>query len=469
VRYLFLVAVLLGSRAAAQDSIPLVQYDWHDQRLTQRKPPRTGDRGVIEITGLNRVCFKYSFTINQQTSKDDLSTYAANFKVATPAGGAAKALAPDSITRSVFRADPGEVLLDRISKFSIQAITLLAEADGSTTAYRDGIANLASAITTFYAAACNSGFGRGPNEAGLRAIAATAAHAASAFASATADLQHVDATLVAANAAIDSGKKILQAFNKGAFPTSAALKQRGSDLDDALSAAGATWSTDTGVVNAVKKNRQTALLFDALVKGEAPGVQRQFIAVGDNTDSLVIQVSAQPQDSLPASVKPGKWGDTLHIPVRRRYRFVVSAGFLISGLRQHDYERVNVPNPSAGRDSTYSTFADRQHNTLLAFAPAAIGSLSLLNFDPIEVYASTGVAARSVNNSVSPDFVIGPSVGVRDRVLLTVGLQVGRVERLLIGTPSVIESEPIAPSITQDNAVGVQWKTALAFIFSYRP
>jgi hypothetical protein len=142
--------------------------------------------------------------------------------------------------------------------------------------------------------------------------------------------------------------------------------------------------------------------------------------------------------------------DAWSIPVQRRFRFFLSAGFFVSRFRSADFERRLRPRADQP-DSTYSTYIDVGGGTGTAVSPAIQANITV---GPA-LALSAGVASRTVNKKVGLDFLMGGSLAFSDRFLFTLGWAYTRVERLLLpGTPAEVAANPVPANITDEAAVG---------------
>ncbi len=189
---------------------------------------------------------------------------------------------------------------------------------------------------------------------------------------------------------------------------------------------------------------------------------------GLGTDSILIVIRAKGKPDV-ASMKGVVLTDPLSIPVRRTHRTFMSAGFLMSSLDEHRFVRANrSAGVAASPDSTFSTLVDTRNSGSTAFAPGVLINTTLGQVTGVDFSLSAGVAARSVNNRVSPDYLLGLSLSIQDRVVITPALHFGRVEKLLLGDPDTVMGAPVPQSVTVDTAVGEKWITALGLVISYR-
>lgn len=161
------------------------------------------------------------------------------------------------------------------------------------------------------------------------------------------------------------------------------------------------------------------------------------------------------------------------LPVRRGMRVFLSAGFLASMASSHDYARVNRP-CSAGTEpdceGTYSTYADKGAGRPFAFSPVLQVNVAFRDIwsTGVALHTSAGVAARSVNGTVSPEFILGAGTGLVDRLLLTAGIHIARDERLLLGEPGQVRQRSVPDQITDADAVSTTWRPAFVLTTTLR-
>jgi hypothetical protein len=162
------------------------------------------------------------------------------------------------------------------------------------------------------------------------------------------------------------------------------------------------------------------------------------------------------------------------LAMRRGMRVFLSTGFMGSLADLHDFERSNRACPVPANftcETTYSTYVDRaQGDQGFAFSPVLQANVAFRDFlgSGVSMHTSAGVAARSVNGAVSPEFIVGVGGGFLDRLLFTGGLHVARDEKLLLGNAFDVASGPVSDKITGSDAVSVVWRTALMATITFR-
>jgi hypothetical protein len=144
----------------------------------------------------------------------------------------------------------------------------------------------------------------------------------------------------------------------------------------------------------------------------------------------------------------------------------------MSAIDDHDFARATLPrfsgDTSVVKDSVYSTYVDRGRSPRFAVAPLIQAHVSAYDFSNVSTYISGGVGARSVNGKLLPEFLAGASLGVLDKVLITVGWHWARTERLLLGDVNEVSKLPVPSTVTDDSAVGVKWDHKIAFALSWK-
>lgn len=204
--------------------------------------------------------------------------------------------------------------------------------------------------------------------------------------------------------------------------------------------------------------RHLALLLSASAR-DGSKIRRSVHLSGD-ADSLLVILTAKGRDDI-AAVKGKTLVDTVGILVNRRFRLYSSVGWMVSALDSHDYEReTRVVRRTSTSTDTVSTFVDLSGSGSTVTSPIAVVSVSLLGSpDGAGLALSSGVVARSVDDKVRPEFLVGLSGSLRDRFLLTLGVHFGREEKLLLDSTGV---EDVPVSVTKESAVGTVWDAAFA-------
>ncbi|HEX8212210.1 MAG TPA: hypothetical protein VF584_18680 [Longimicrobium sp.] len=209
---------------------------------------------------------------------------------------------------------------------------------------------------------------------------------------------------------------------------------------------------------------------DAIVRALAERTDNAFLEpfVPQGTDTLYLVLTRRelhPADGKPANPTV----QTIPLPVRNGMRFFLSAGALASGLRARDYQRVTRAYADTTR-GVYSTYANVSRGNTFGFSPVLQGNVAFRDVrgGGVSFLGSTGIAVRSVNGSNSPEFLLGAGLGFLDRMVFTAGVHMGRRERLLLGNPTEVAGGPVSDKVTDDSAIGVEWKPAFMTAFSIR-
>jgi len=187
------------------------------------------------------------------------------------------------------------------------------------------------------------------------------------------------------------------------------------------------------------------------------------------------EITLRATERKPAAGKTAAtWEQKGSLPVRRGMRVFLSAGFLASTAQSHDYERTNRPCPTSADfacDTIYSTYANRGPGRRgFAFSPVLQVNVAFRDVlgAGASFHTSAGVAARSVNGTISPEFILGAGTGLLDQFLVTAGLHIARDERLLLGPPNEVESRPVSDKITPTDAVALTWRPAFVLTTTLR-
>lgn len=191
------------------------------------------------------------------------------------------------------------------------------------------------------------------------------------------------------------------------------------------------------------------------------------------TDKIEVSITATGR-TLPNDVTPPTTTETYSAPVRRRARVSNSVGVAFTTLAGLDYARVNLPRFRAGgdsmaiKDSTYSTFVDRDGSRGVAAAPFLLTHVTLFDVHEYSFALSGGVGARSVHGQSGPEYLMGLSTSVGEQVFITLAWHRGRRERLLLGDPATVSRRAVPTSITDDSAIGIGWASAFAAVISWK-
>jgi len=463
-----------------------VTYDWQTQSLTNARDVVAGRTISVEFANLNLVCYDYAITMEQvaaiESNKDFLAAFVGQLSSGetqseqpaiayeAPAKQAAelfafKMMIPADVKDAVERLDR---VINEYEK-GRNALRVASQTLGMLSEKR----NLAKqALEKFYIDACI------PNKGRDRSIVGAAWRVAS---KAPEDLvTEVTSRLSAVEANISSAKRALAEavilFGRIRRDASAQFlsDNQGKLRDRAdLHAALAIAIEDASKTASQLRTESTAAHVASTEIADALTSPPRILSVTlqESTGTVTGSIVATGKPGIP-HLKEVELKNTFEIPVYRRFRAFLSTGFIKSSLNEHKFERQNLPGPDD--TTTYSTFVDMRSARSLAFAPAVfshmtLGSLAdfgLTALTGVSVAVSGGVAARSVNARISPDFLLGASLGVRDRVMLTAAWHTGRVEHLIIGNPEEVRKSAVPTEITREGAVGERWRSGFAIAFS---
>jgi hypothetical protein len=116
------------------------------------------------------------------------------------------------------------------------------------------------------------------------------------------------------------------------------------------------------------------------------------------------------------------------------------------------------------RDSTYSTYVNRAPGRGIGFSPVLQTNVAFPEIfsSGVSMHGSLGVASRSVNGRVSPEFIFGVGTGFLDHFLVTVGYHLSRDETLLLGNAAEVAQRPVPTTVTDSDAVSEIWRSSMA-------
>lgn len=484
-RALLLAALVLPKFALAQQGVT-VEYSWRSQSLVKSPPLRSGQRVTLVIRDLNRVCFDYETTIAQQQAS---SSAAAFIPYLTGTGAlqqeATKPAKPDESEKSPSspRGAPAAAGTTRtLSSVKIDVLKVDSSMAASETLLKAGRAvveglrlsekRAIAAHDTFVATACPGGVARGPKDLEaewakqktevdgfIDAVKVGQDGATKQLKDAGKSIELAKALLTVFELRLDSDatyrawrrKPASELWLRGAR---AFLETANADLKQ-LGEALTTIVANKGLLATASPKLATAVRPDSVVR---------IVSLKRDTDQLNVTIKATGKSDV-TRAKGTTIEDKLELPVTVAHRFSLSAGMLFTFLPESEYQRTSVLDADG---KSYSTFLDTKGNRVFAFAPAVLSTVSLYDWHHASVAFSGGVAVRTVGEKTTPEYLLGPTVSVRDQVFLTVGLHVGRVERLLIGEPESVRKLPVPDEITRAGAVGSNWKSAWSFVLSYR-
>lgn len=456
--------------ARAQDAI---EYRWNTGALLGR-PVSAGRNVAIRMSELNPLCFSYTVEAKPHTAPVDLSKLVEAINAAAPAGE------PDSNKN----ASMGSEMLGQIggAAFVTQKGRSSLAARGlndilrETRAVTDRVNRLRADLDAAEAAIA---LAESPKCDGTTSLAA----ALEAWKGATTPdpLANVATRIAGARDAIRAVEARLEAVRStGATPPALAL--------GAAPAAAAVAAADAETLDYYQTRLNDARNQLTLMEGERPDLMRRMLQAraimrsaeiaGDNavthvfvpqgSDSLnlvLIRTALHADSGKPAAVVTR----THQLPVRNGMRFFVSAGAMASTLRTHDYRRVNRAFADTSK-GVYSTYANVSRGDAFAFSPVLQGNVAFreIGSSGISPLLSAGIAVRSVNGGNAPEFLFGTGISFLDRLVLTGGVHLGRRERLLIGDPSTVSAGAVPEEVTEESAIGEEWKPAFVTTFSVR-
>ncbi|HEU4455654.1 MAG TPA: hypothetical protein VFR81_21495, partial [Longimicrobium sp.] len=412
-------------------------------------PLIAGRTYTVEVRDLNPLCYTYSGEISVTEENTDLSKIIAAFG-SLP--GAPSTPAPDT-TKPDEEVDPeaapgvvaGESDAQKVERARVAvelAETALLRLAGAAAAVEEVVKEVRSPVCSR-----NAPFapvhGRWTSIADLRAQVTG------------------KADLALARSSLQSAREIL-----GDVTDEAA---KGTVPDDLADASGKADELEKKLATLVPD----VLIAEGTMRAAAETQQfktQAFLPANTQTAQIVLRATElRPAEGKTATTSELK----TTLPVRRGMRVFLSAGFLASMASSHDYARVNRP-CSAGAEpdceGTYSTYANKGAGRPFAFSPVLQVNVAFRDIwsSGVALHTSAGVAARSVNGTVSPEFILGAGTGLVDRLLLTAGIHIARDERLLLGEPGQVRKLSVPDQITDADAVGTTWRPAFVLTTTIR-
>ena len=471
-----LTLVVLPALVRAQ-SRDTVHYNWTTNDLVALPRVSSGSTLLLRITGLNQFCYDYRLTINQVESvhnlPDILKFLGGQMDSAPVPAALAGGTKMDPMSLTFRNASDAEQLLTGAESSQEKAHTALTSAVATLNAIVEAAAKVKERAAALEKAACPGGGSRGPAATGVAQPLSDLTAAVTALVTLLPGRSRATDSLTAATKHLEAARLDEQLVGRASDARSVAFRNahaaRIGNLDKGLDALEADLkktregtlpqakSIDAGAITTALAHDSTAMARDSI---------QRILVVGDNTDSVVVAIKATGKESL-SSVKGAVIDGGFTVPVRRRHRMFLSAGFMFSTLDEHSYRRSNrlVGNQP---DSTFSTFIDRSNNRNTAFAPIFLVNMTLGRWLGTDLVVSGGVASRKVADDLAPDFLAGLSFGVSDKLVISILGGMGRVERLLLGDPRSVKKRPVPAAIEFEAAVGRQWKGQLAVAVSYR-
>jgi len=497
------VLILLAAPSAsahAQDK-DQVKINWKTKEVRQGRILRGNSQGSLLLERVNHVCYAVTTSVNQIAAPAEQTAKLAELlSKMTPMPGAIDApKAPKDTTIQKSEtpakpptakdtiADPYKEVRSRLRHVAdrMDSVEHLLETSEKQLAAVTGLQRAAkAALTEFYAIACPSGK-RGAEFDVMKTAFDSKSVEFRPYIESTNSLAEAKRTLEMSAAALDSVSRDFADLIGSADPTIHAYVNAedtptipgGAALRRAIKA---RLTAATATLNQHRKEVNDALVADRSAFTEQidtirsqlnePDWERFTPYIKDGVDGLEITVTSTGRSGIPG-IAGSSLADKYEIPVVRRARVMNGIGILLTTIPERDYERVTRPrfagDTNIVKDSTYSTYELRAGGTA-AVAPLVQTGVSVYDLDDGTLYLSGGIAMRSVNNNVLPEYIVGVAGGVLDKLLLTVGWHWGRRERLLLGEPSEVRRRPVPAGITDGSAVGTEWKNGFAAAISWR-
>ncbi|HYH81428.1 MAG TPA: hypothetical protein VEX86_16615 [Longimicrobium sp.] len=455
---ILLLATLAPDPARAQNE---VRYSASTGAITGL-PLRPGRTYTIVVENLHPLCYAYSAEINVKEDNADLS------KLITAFGALPGAPAPSKTTEPAAPAAPpakGPVAPAAAPGAGAGAALspaaraqALAQATQAVTSAEEKLKSLSATVTTMEGVV-----GRVNSPACSRTASFQALENEwDAHASTRQDLVAAPATIGAARALLAAAGASL--VTAGPSPAATAVKNR---LDAATTDAG-TLAAKTATLIPELRTAEGAM---AAARDQDHFKTEAYLPAGTSSVDFTLRTTEmRPKAGATAATTELKTS----LATRRGMRVFLSAGYLASTASLHDYERANRPCPAGATftcETTYSTYVDRTPGVGgFAFSPVLQANVALPDWrsSGVSLHASAGVAARSVNGTVSPEFILGGGTGFLDRFLVTAGVHLARDEKLLLGDAAAVESRPVSDKITAGDAISVVWRTAFVGTVTFR-
>lgn len=427
------IAAVLTTFGTAEAQ-PTVEYDWSGGGL-RGIPLVPGRTYHLEIQNRNTLCYAYQAEVVVRESNADLGamiTALGYTQASTPAADGAK---------KNFLGDGVRALIS--DEFTVEdAAAAVGTMHGAVEALREAGADVEALVKRVEAPVCT---GRAPIQPLLADW--------DALDDERAVIEAADGVLPYLHVAVNAAQRLVDQVNSAEKATltgqlanvRAALVKLSAELPPlAVRLAGAE-----GRINTARGGLT------------APG--SIYLPAGTSGADLTIRATElNPQDGKTAAVIENK----VPLPLRRGMRVFLSVGVLASTVKAHDFARANrvYGDTVAGkRDSTYSTYIDRAGGRGLGFAPVLQTNVAFRDVfsTGTSFHVSLGVASRSVNGRVSPEFIFGAGTGFLDHFLVTAGYHLSRDERLLLGNPAAVAQRPVPTTITDADAIGEIWRSSM--------
>jgi hypothetical protein len=431
-------------------SVKLVgTYDWQYQDFEPGERAKSGELVRLKVTGLNLLCYDYQITVNQFSSpKTEINVLGQLRTLAGP-----EVAKPDTTQlEEAVEGEEGVVEVERVNP-----IEEVRDVQRGLSELSEKSEAAKRALRAFTVAVC------GPRPGFTRAEKLK-------FWAATKDT--LDAFTGSAGLLAQSQRQLEDALAELDRLEEQATRLKPQVRARLRAARRSARSLSGTTIPALQKDVQSIRELAPLVAAQlADEPVSRYVLLTQDTDSLRLAVVATGKTGIPEVTEKTVTDPPISISVTSRFRVFLSAGVLFSSLDEHDFERVNLPVveiDTTQADSTYSTIIDKERNTEFAFAPAFLANISLGDWEGVSVLGSLGLAGRSVNGTLSPDFLAGGSVGVFDRALLTIAWHLGRVEQLLLDDPESVSERPVPTSIVLDTVVSERWRSGAALVLSFR-
>lgn len=447
-------------------------YHWRTQETELPGKLKSGQTLKLKVSDLNRLCYSYEVTTKEYRSPivlpDVIGFFSGTNIPASPELPTPSQQEPPAGTMTTSQQGIQEDI-ERIEGLLDIAETRLKLSGELLNGVAKAQQGADKAIAALYAVACTAG-ARGPGPDGQAAELAKVGSTVTDLVAKLPDVKTADTASATALSQVSKAKALIELLppakdmtpeqvtrTKGVIARAAQDQSLGESIrSNALAAA---QKVDGNGYEA----RAAAIKSLSAVEDIA-----RDIPISDDADSLGVLVRAIGRADVP-SVKGTVLENPFNFLVKRLHRTFLSGGFLLSTLDNHDFVRANrSANVASKPDSVYSTFIDRRADGSVAFSPTVLINEALAESNGVSLYGSAGVAARSVGGRVSPDFLVGGSLGVADIILVTAALHIGRVQTLLLGDAAEVAGKPVPQTITPDQAVGERWRTAFALVVTVR-
>jgi hypothetical protein len=443
-----LFTTLLPVSMVAQPALPVVRYTVGTGSL-DGIPLISGKTYEIVVDGLNPLCYSYTAEISVKEDKPDLSRLIAAFG-SLPGAAAATASTP-SVTEATDSAKPGVGNLESGSDDMLEtARDEVLDAQQVLLSLRQATLVVEGVVKEVITPAC----ARNGSFVSIKSKwDATATQRAAVVGGAT--------RLTSARRRLSRANASLASVPRSAAKTVVATQVAAVTAEaDSLAAKLATVLRDLYLA-------QGAL---AAAEGQQQFHTQVFLPAGTSAVDLTVRATElRPGDGKTAATVEQK----ASISVRKGMRVFLSVGYLASTANTHDYERANRPCPQGATfecESIYSTYVNRSPGGGFAFSPVLQVNVAFRDVlrSGASFHTSAGVAARSVNGTVSPEFILGAGTGLLDRLLLTAGVHLARDEKLLLGSPAEVERAPVSDKVTPSDAISEIWRVGVVATVTVR-